>query len=99
MQYGRAINSATSAYGRADVVLSGAFKYDEANAQGQDAYSLINFRGGVRGKLLFVEGWVRNAFNTTYIPVAFAYGPLAPSGFIGENGAPRTFGLRAGVTF
>ncbi len=99
VQYGRALNSATSAYGRADVVLSGAFKYDDANLEGQDAYSLVNFRGGVRGKLFFAEGWVRNAFNTTYIPVAFAYGPLAPSGFIGENGAPRTFGLRAGVTF
>jgi len=98
-QYGRAINSATTAYGRADFVLSGAFKYDDANSQGQDAYSLVNFRGGVRGKLFFVEGWVRNAFNTTYIPVAFAYGPLTPSGFIGENGAPRTFGLSAGVKF
>jgi hypothetical protein len=31
--------------------------------------------------------------------VAFAYGPLAPSGFIGEMGRPRTFGLNAGVTF
>ena len=47
----------------------------------------------------FAEAWIRNAFNTTYIPVAFAYGPLAPSGFIGENGAPRTFGLTAGVKF
>jgi iron complex outermembrane receptor protein len=99
VQYGRALNSATSAYGRADIVLSGAFKYDDANLEGQDAYSLVNFRGGVRGRRFFAEGWVRNAFNTTYIPVAFAYGPLAPSGFVGENGAPRTFGLSAGVTF
>ena len=30
----------------------GAFKYDDANTSGQDAYSLVNFRGGVRGKLL-----------------------------------------------
>ncbi len=99
VQFGHSLNSATSAYGRADVVLSGAFKYDDANSQGQDAYSLVNFRGGVRAKLFFAEGWIRNAFNTTYIPVAFAYGPLAPSGFIGENGAPRTFGLSAGVKF
>jgi outer membrane receptor protein involved in Fe transport len=42
---------------------------------------------------------MKNAFDTTYIPVAFAYGPLAPSGFIGENGAPRTFGLNLGFTF
>ena len=99
IQYGRALNSTTTAYGRADVALSGAFKYDDANAQGQDAYSLVNLRGGVRTKLFVAEAWMRNAFNTTYIPVAFAYGPLAPSGFVGENGAPRTFGLSAGVTF
>jgi iron complex outermembrane receptor protein len=98
-QYSRALNAAASAFGRADVVLSGAFKYDDANLEGQDAYSLVNLRGGVRGKRFFAEGWIRNAFNTTYIPVAFAYGQLAPSGFVGENGAPRTFGLSAGVTF
>ena len=99
VQYGRALNTSMNAYGRADVWISGAFKYDETNSQGQDAYSLVNFRGGVRGKIVFVEGWIRNAFNTTYIPVAFAYGALAPSGYIGENGAPRTFGLSAGVRF
>jgi iron complex outermembrane receptor protein len=43
--------------------------------------------------------WVRNAFDTHYIPTAFAYPGLAPSGFIGEMGAPRTFGARVGVTF
>ena len=42
-------------------------------SQGQDAYSLANFRVGVRGKRLFVEAWIRNAFDTKYIPVAFAY--------------------------
>ena len=42
---------------------------------------------------------MRNAFDTHYIPVAFAYGQLAPSGFIGEMGRPRTFGVNAGVTF
>jgi iron complex outermembrane receptor protein len=98
-QYGRALNANLNAFGRAEVWVSGAFKYDEANSQGQDTYALVNFRGGVRGKLFVAEGWIRNAFNTTYIPVAFAYGPLAPSGFIGENGAPRTFGLSAGLKF
>jgi outer membrane receptor protein involved in Fe transport len=53
----------------------------------------------VRGSLLFAEAWIRNAFDTRYVPIAFAYPGLAPSGFIGEAGAPRTFGIRAGVTF
>ncbi len=42
---------------------------------------------------------MRNAFDARYVPVAFPYPGLAPSGFIGESGAPRTFGVRAGVTF
>ena len=67
-----------SAYGRVDVAFTGALRYDDTNLEGQDAYSLTNFRGGVRAKLFFAEGWIHNAFNTTYIPVAFAYGPLAP---------------------
>jgi outer membrane receptor protein involved in Fe transport len=46
-----------------------------------------------------VEAWVRNAFDTRYIPVAFAYPGLAPSGFLGENGRPRTFGVTARVGF
>jgi len=31
--------------------------------------------------------------------VAIPYQGFAPSGFIGENGRPRTFGVSAGVTF
>jgi outer membrane protein assembly factor BamB len=39
------------------------------------------------------------AFDTHYIPLAFPQPGLAPSGFLGENGAPRTFGVRVGATF
>jgi iron complex outermembrane receptor protein len=98
VQYGRALSAVWTFYGRGEVSLSGAFSYDETNAQGQDAYALANFRGGIRSKRFFAEGWVRNAFDTTYIPVALRL-DFAPSGFIGETGPPRTFGLSAGVTF
>lgn len=93
------VHSGLRAYGRAEAVFYGGFQYDDANTQGQDAYSLTNFRGGVRGARLFAEAWMRNAFDTKYIPVAFAYTGIAPSGFVGESGRPRTFGLTAGVTF
>ena len=97
-QYGRTLSWGTL-YGRADLVLYGPFKYDELNVEGQDTYSLTNIRIGARRNLFFAEGWVKNLFDTKYIPVAFAYGQLAPSGYIGENGAPRTFGLSVGVKF
>jgi iron complex outermembrane receptor protein len=92
------VRSGLSLYGRAEVTVHGAFHYDEANTARQEGYSLANFRLGVRGQLLFVEGWIRNAFDTRYIPVAL---PLvfAPSGFVGEMGAPRTFGVTTGVTY
>jgi len=93
------ISSAIRLYGRAEAVFYGAFQYDDANSASQKAYSLTNLRFGVRGKRIFVESWLRNAFDTKYVPVAFAYGQLAPSGFIGESGRPRTFGITAGITF
>jgi iron complex outermembrane receptor protein len=99
VQYGRAVGNGGTAYGRADLVVYGAFKYDESNAQGQDSYALMNLRGGYRRGLFVFEGWIKNLFDTDYIPVAFTYGQLAPSGYIGESGAPRTFGLSAGVKF
>ena len=98
-QVTRPLTRALTLTARGEAVFYGAFKYDEANTAGQDAYSIANFRAGVRAKYLSVEGWVRNAFDTRYIPVAFAYGPFAPSGFVGEMGRPRTFGVTAGVTF
>jgi iron complex outermembrane receptor protein len=98
-QYSRALSSSLTMYGRAEAVFYGAFQYDDQNREGQDAYSLANFRGGVRGKFFFADLWIRNAFDTRYIPIAFSYASFAPSGFVGEMGAPRTFGLTAGVTF
>jgi iron complex outermembrane receptor protein len=93
------VRPGVSVYGRAEVMFYGSFEYDDLNLARQDAYSLANFRAGGRGRYLFAEAWIRNAFNTEYIPIAFAYGPLAPSGFIGEMGRPRTFGVSGGVTF
>jgi iron complex outermembrane recepter protein len=100
VQYSRPVRSSTTAFGRAEIVVYGSRQFDDANTQEQGAYSIVNFRGGVRGAHVFVEGWLRNTFDTFYVPVAFPYDPrLAQSGFIGESGAPRTFGVRAGVTF
>jgi iron complex outermembrane receptor protein len=98
-QVARPVHPGITAYGRAEATFYGALKYDDLNMAGQDAYSLANFRGGARGRYLFAEAWIKNAFDTRYIPVAFAYGQLAPSGFIGEMGRPRTFGVNAGVSF
>jgi iron complex outermembrane receptor protein len=98
VQVSRAVGVAT-VFGRAETTAYGAFKYDDTNLAGQDAYAVTNLRTGARGRFVFAEVWVKNAFDTRYVPVAFAYGSLAPSGFIGEMGRPRTFGLTGGFTF
>jgi iron complex outermembrane receptor protein len=98
-QFSRVLSPAATLRGRAEVVFYGGFQYDDANTAAQEGYSLANFTGGVHGKYLFAEAWVRNAFDTRYIPIAFAYGSFAPSGFVGENGRPRTFGITGGLTF
>ena len=99
-QFSRALRAEETVYARAEVTRYGAFAYDDLNTAGQSAYSLANVRAGLRRRYVFAEAWVRNMFDTRYIPVAFPFDPLlAPSGFLGESGAPRTFGLSAGVTF
>jgi iron complex outermembrane receptor protein len=98
-QVTRDLTSRLALYGRGELTASGAFHYDDANSASQEAYSLANFRAGVRSGFVFAEAWVRNAFDTRYVPVAFAYPGLAPSGFVGEPGRPRTFGVSAGVSF
>ena len=98
-QLSRNLNQTVNLYGRGEVWINGGFQYDDANTQGQDAYSLTNFRVGARGRYLFAEAWIKNAFDTRYIPIAFAYGNFAPSGFVGEMGPPRRFGVSMGLTF
>lgn len=92
-----------SLYARGDVQFIGSFNYDSLNRQAQDAYTIANFRVGVRNQSWFLEGFVNNAFNTEYVPMAFAFpdGGLGftPSGYVGEMGAPLTFGVRTGIKF
>jgi iron complex outermembrane receptor protein len=98
-QISRPVTQRLIAYGRGEVWLNGGFEYDDANTQRQERYEVANFRAGLRGRYAFAEVWVKNAFDKQYIPIAFAYPGLAPSGFIGEMGAPRRFGVTMGVTF
>jgi iron complex outermembrane receptor protein len=99
VQFSRALRESLALHARAEAVFYGDFQYNDANTLGQDAYSLVNLRVGVTGRLLTGELSVRNAFDTRYIPLAFAYPSFAPSGFVGEMGAPRTVSLSLGVRF
>jgi iron complex outermembrane receptor protein len=87
-------------YFRIQVSRYGDFQYDASNAAGQTSYQLTDFRAGLRVRHWFAEGWVDNAFNAHYVPIAIPYAQLgAPSGYVGESGAPRTYGARMGLNF
>jgi iron complex outermembrane receptor protein len=85
-------------YARADVYGVGPYSYDASNIAGQGAYVLTNLRVGYGGSWWRVEGWVNNAFNTHYIPLAFPF-PGSASGYVGESGDPLTAGVTMGVNF
>jgi iron complex outermembrane receptor protein len=99
VEVARPVGARLSLVGRAESVFHGAFEYDNANTARQESYTLTNLRAMIRGERLSVEAWVRNAFDTFYVPVAFEYQGFAPSGFVGEPGRPRTFGVTLGVGF
>jgi iron complex outermembrane receptor protein len=98
-QYSFAINPGVTAFVRGEVMAFGKFYYDDHNTRSQGLYSLTNFRVGLRGRQWSVEGWVRNAFDEEYVPLAIPYPGLAPSGFVGESGAPVTTGVSVGWRF
>ncbi len=86
-------------YARAEVQFIGAFEYTPQNRSGQDAFTLANFRLGIRRDSWFTEFFVNNAFNTDYIPVAMNYPIFGTPRLVGEAGAPCTFGIRTGIKF
>ena len=98
-RYNRPISGNLSLHASGEVAFTGGFNYDDAATASQDAYGLTHIRGGVTKGVIVIDGWIRNAFDTRYVPVAFDYPGLAPSGFVGELGAPRTFGISLGLRF
>jgi iron complex outermembrane recepter protein len=99
-QLSQPVSSGVTLYGRGEIWLNSGFEYNETNTQRQTQFSLVNYRIGLKHQRMFGEAWVKNALDTRYIPVAFAYqNALAGSGFVGEVGAPRTYGIRIGYNF
>jgi len=99
VQYSFEANDGVDGYSRADVVFTGGYRYDESNGEGQAAYAVVNIRIGLHAKHVVIDAWLKNALDTHYIPLAIPYGQLAPSGYLGESGRPRTAGVSLGYRF
>ncbi len=104
-QYTHRFDNGLALFARGELNAFGQFTYDASNLYDQDAYSLVNFRVGGTGALgksqWRIEFWMNNAFDTEYVPIAFPAPDqtVNPSGFVGEPGAPRTFGFTVNLSF
>ncbi len=96
-QYSMKVYNSLRAFARAEVFGVGKYYYDPSNNAAQTSYALTNLRLGVTDGRWRLEGFIDNVFNTHYIPLAFPF-PSA-SGYVGESGAPTTFGITLGVNF
>ncbi|MEK7413297.1 MAG: TonB-dependent receptor, partial [Planctomycetota bacterium] len=98
VQFTKKLDRGLTVYARPELAGTGSYYYNAANTESQKSYVLVNARVGVEGQRWFTEGWVKNLFDTRYVPVAFEY-PNNQSGFIGEVGSPLTLGIRTGFKF
>ena len=85
-------------FARGEYVNFGTYYLDAGNRE-SESFGLANFRVGVEWHNVRLEGWIRNAFDVEYVLVAFQPSPFDPTAFVGENGAPQTFGLTVSVQF
>jgi iron complex outermembrane recepter protein len=97
-QYSWELGPYSSIFLRAEITGTGEFFYNTANTESQDTYWISDLSLGYKTRGWFIEAWAKNLFDKEYIPVAFEF-PNGQSGFVGENGAPRTIGVRAGLNF
>ncbi len=97
-QYATRLTESCAAFARIDYFHVGRFYYDAGNLGG-DRYDLTNLRIGVDHDRWRIDLFLQNAFDEDYIPIAFQANPGDPTQFVGQNGAPRTFGLSLRLTF
>ena len=97
-QYSTNIGHGLRLYARGEVIGIGPMAYDSTNALEQGDYTITNFRVGVAAEHWRLEGFINNAFNAHYFPVAFPF-PGTPSGYVGQEGDPLTAGVTLGLTF
>ena len=84
---------------RTEVTGTTRYFFDPSNGASQGALALVNVSVGVTTGNWRAEAWVKNLFDRDYVAMALPYPGLAPSGYIGENGAPRTVGVSLTRTF
>ncbi|OAN11337.1 hypothetical protein A3K86_20520 [Photobacterium jeanii] len=76
----------------ADYNVTGDFYFDNANTTKQDAYGILNLRGGYTSANLDLILWAKNALDEEYLTRAFPMGDGANKKWYGRSGDPMTLG-------
>lgn len=97
-QYNYELPGDYAAFARLDYFHIGQFYYDAGNLGGEQ-YDLTNLRVGLNYQNWRADLFVQNAFDEEYVAIAFQANPFNSTDFVGQNGAPRTFGMSVRVTF
>jgi len=98
-QYAKRLPGGHDVFARIDWFHVGEFTYDASGAA-SERYNLTNLRVGWALDGLRIEGFVNNLLEEEYISIAFDANPSpVASSYVGQNGAPRTFGLSMSLTF
>jgi iron complex outermembrane receptor protein len=98
-QYSHRLQSGRDVFARIDWFHVGEFSYDASNAE-TERYNLTNLRFGWASKKMRIEGFVNNLLNEEYVGIAFNVNPDPTAArYVGQNGAPRTFGLSMSLMF
>ena len=82
-----------------DLLTPGGQAVFDAGNLGGERYNLTNLRLGWSRNNVRFEGFVSNVFDEEYLSIAFQANPGDPTQFVGQNGAPRTYGVSFSVTF
>jgi iron complex outermembrane receptor protein len=98
-EYSHAMGTHLRGFARAEITGTSRYYFDPINGASQGAMELVNVSVGVAAGNWRVEAWVRNLLDRDYVVLALPNPGLAPSGYIGENGAPCTFGMSLTRTF
>lgn len=72
----------------ADYNVTGDFYFDSANTTKQDAYGVLNLRGGYTSDNIDLTLWAKNALDKEYLTRAFEMGGV----WYGRSGDPATIG-------
>jgi len=97
-EYGGGLGEQGRWFAGADWSGTGTYYLDAANRQ-SESFDLLGCHAGVERGNFRLSAFLRNALDEEYVTVAFQPNPADPSYFVGENGAPRTFGFELAVRF